>query len=72
MFSVLIILLCLATSMIELFMLDLVMFMIYLFWNLIMQLPNTSTSCRLGPQPPRDVAADGAAVAASVGGVLLG
>ena len=35
--------LCLATSMIELFMLDLVMVMIYLFWNLIMQLPNYST-----------------------------
>ena len=35
--------LCLATSMIELFMLDLVMVMIYLFWNLIMQLPNFST-----------------------------
>ena len=44
MFSKLIILLCLATSMIELFMLDLVMFMIYLFRNLIMQLPNNSTS----------------------------
>ena len=42
-FSELIILLCLATSMIELFMLDLVMFMIYLFRNLIMQLPNIST-----------------------------
>ena len=36
------ILLCLATSMIELFMLDLVI-MIYLFQNLIMQLPNIST-----------------------------
>ena len=35
--------LCLATSMIELFMLDLVMVMIYLFQNLIMQLPNFST-----------------------------
>ena len=35
--------LCLATSMIELFMLDLVMVMIYLFQNLIMQLPNYST-----------------------------
>ena len=35
--------LCLATSMIELFMLDLVMVMIYLFRNLIMQLPNYST-----------------------------
>ena len=35
--------LCLATSMIELFMLDLVMVMIYLFRNLIMQLPNFST-----------------------------
>ena len=43
MFSELIILLCLATSMIQLFMLDLVMFMIYLFRNLIMQLPNIST-----------------------------
>ena len=32
--------LCLATSMIELFILDLVMVMIYLFRNLIMQLPN--------------------------------
>ena len=37
------ILLCFAAIMIELFMLDLVMFMIYLFWNLIMQLPNYST-----------------------------
>ena len=37
--------LCLATSMIELFMLDLVMVMIYLFRNLIMQLPNYSTIC---------------------------
>ena len=64
--------LCLVASMIELSILDLIMFMIYLFWNLIMQLPNTSTSCRLGPQPPRDVAADGAVVAASVGGMLLG
>ena len=35
--------LCLATSMIELFILDLVMVMIYLFRNLIMQLPNFST-----------------------------
>ena len=43
MFLDLIILLCFATSMIELFILDLVIFMIYLFWNLIMQLPNTST-----------------------------
>ena len=43
MFSELIILLFLATTMIELFMLDLVMFMIYLFQNLIMQLPNIST-----------------------------
>ena len=33
----------LVTSMMELFMLDLVMFMIYLFWNLIIQLPNYST-----------------------------
>ena len=32
-----------AAIMIELFMLDLVMFMIYLFQNLIMQLPNFST-----------------------------
>ena len=39
----LIILLCLATSMIQLFMLDLVMFIIYLFQKLIIQLPNTST-----------------------------
>ena len=37
--------LCLATSMIELFMLDLVMVMIYLFRNLIMQLPHYSTIC---------------------------
>ena len=43
MFFELIILLYLTTSMIELFMLDLVMFMIYLFRNLIMQLPNNST-----------------------------
>ena len=43
MFLKLMILLCIATSMIELFMLDLVMFMIYLFQNLIMQLPNFST-----------------------------
>ena len=43
MFSELIILLCLATSMIELLMLDLVMFMIYLFLNLIMQLLNILT-----------------------------
>ena len=37
------ILLCFAAIMIELFMLDLVMFMIYLFRNLIMQLSNYST-----------------------------
>ena len=37
------ILLHLATSMIELFMLELVLFMIYLFQNLIIQLPNYST-----------------------------
>ena len=43
MFFELIILLYLTTSMIELFMLDLVMFMIYLFQNLIIQLPNFST-----------------------------
>ena len=42
MFSKFMILLHLATSMIELFMLDLVMFMIYLFQNLIIQLPNYS------------------------------
>ena len=36
--------LCLATSMIELFILDLVMVMIYLFRNLIMQLPSYSTT----------------------------
>jgi hypothetical protein len=35
--------LCLITSMIELFMIDLTMLMIYLFQNLIMQLPNNST-----------------------------
>ena len=35
--------LCLATNMIELFMLDLVMVMIYLFPNLVMQLSNYST-----------------------------
>ena len=43
MFSQIMILPCLVTSMMELFMLDLVMFMIYLFWNLIIQLPNYST-----------------------------
>ena len=43
MFSKFMILLHLSTSMIELFMLDLVMFMIYLFQNLIIQLPNYST-----------------------------
>ena len=42
-FSEVMILLHLAISMIELFMLDLVMFMIYLFCNLIIQLPNYST-----------------------------
>ena len=36
-------LLRLATSMIGMFMLVLIMFMIYLFWNLIRQLPNYST-----------------------------
>ena len=35
--------LCLATSMIGMFMLVLIMFMIYLFQNLIIQLPNYST-----------------------------
>ena len=44
MLSEIIILLRLATSMIDLFMLDLVMFMIYLFQNLIIQLYNYSTS----------------------------
>ena len=43
MFPKFMILLCLATSTIELFILDLVMFIIYLFQNLIMQLPNNST-----------------------------
>jgi hypothetical protein len=38
------ILLCFAAIMIELFMLDLVMLMIYLFRNLIMQLPNFPTT----------------------------
>ena len=47
MFSELIILLCLATSMIQLFMLDLVMFIIYLFRNLIMQLSNISTTNKM-------------------------
>ena len=42
-FSEYMILMCLVTSMIELFMLDLVIFLIYLFWNLSMQLPNIST-----------------------------
>ena len=53
---------CLIASMIELFMLDLVMFMIYLFWNLIMQLliiqqspppRSTSLSLTLPPSLPR-------------------
>ena len=43
MFSQIMILPRLVTSMMELFMLDLVMFMIYLFCNLIIQLPNYST-----------------------------
>ena len=43
MFFEIMIILCLITSMIELFMLDLIMLMIYLFWNLIMQLSNIST-----------------------------
>ena len=43
MFSDIIIMLRLATSMIETFMLDLFMFKIYLFQNLIIQLPNYST-----------------------------
>ena len=43
MFYDIMILLCFAAIMIELFMIDLVMFMIYLFRNLIMQLPNNST-----------------------------
>ena len=47
MFSELIILLCLAASMIQLFMLDLVMFIIYLFRNLIMQLSNISTTNKM-------------------------
>ena len=38
---------CFEASMIELFMLDLVMFMIYLFRKLIMQLPNNSTIQKL-------------------------
>ena len=37
-------LLRLVTNMVELFILDLVMFMIYLFQNLIIQLPNYSTA----------------------------
>ena len=41
--SEIIILLCLATSMIGLFMLVLIMFMIYLFRNLIKHLPSFST-----------------------------
>ena len=45
MFSEIMIMLCVIASMIELFMLDLVMFIIYLFWNLIMLLSNTSTVC---------------------------
>ena len=40
------ILLSLPTSMIKLFMLDLFMFMIYLFQNLIIKLPNYSTVTR--------------------------
>ena len=47
MFSELIILLCLAASMIQLFMLDLVMFIIYLFRNLKMQLSNISTTNKM-------------------------
>ena len=43
MISVIITMLCLVASMIELFIPDLVMFMIYLSWNLIMQLLNYST-----------------------------
>jgi hypothetical protein len=43
MFSEIIIMLCLITSMIELFMLGISMLMIYLFQNLSMQLPNIST-----------------------------
>ena len=43
MFSEIMIILCFAASMIELFMLDLVVFMINLFQNLIIKLPNYST-----------------------------
>ena len=44
MFFKFMIMLCLVVSTIELFMLDLIVFMIYLFWNLIMHMPNYLTS----------------------------
>ena len=47
MFSEFLILLCLTTSTIELFMLDLVIFMIYLFQNLIIKLPNISKKIKV-------------------------
>ena len=53
MFSEFMILLCLVASMIKLFMLDLVMFMIYLFQNLIIELTNYSTAIRLSFQSSR-------------------
>ena len=55
MFSGFMFLLHLATSMIELFILDLVIFMIYLFRNLIIQLPNYSTNILLPASAWRDV-----------------
>ena len=42
-FLEIIVLLCHVSSMIELFMLVFIIFIIYLFWNLIIQLPNYST-----------------------------
>ena len=47
MFSEFLILLCLTTSTIELFMLDLIIFMIYLFQNLIIKLPNISKKIKV-------------------------
>ena len=44
--------LCLVTSMIELFMLDLVMLMIYLFRNVIMQLSHISTDTLIDVEEP--------------------
>ena len=52
MFSEFMIMLCLVTSMIELFMLDLVMLMIYLFRNVIMQLSHISTDTLIDVEEP--------------------